>query len=315
MNYQRRDLVTMPIIAICFSALALGQAQDHPALCGKTDASVPLPADIVITSDPSTGRSELRAKASGHAVAFPGVMEEVQQVCRISHDRWIVFGVATPALYNIEIVSPSNGSLLDSFYGFNPGIAPNQHWLVRRKFYPAQATAAEEYLIYDLTQDWAHNRSSGVSRSDMDLVGKVIYPVVRGSEPYYSTNPPPQQAHIFRSDSFYWAPDSQALVFADSVADELSIVLVIIDQNETKAYVHPVSNAEACDAGPNAPYITLSSAEISSPINGLREVRLRFKQGASPCQKILVLPSDDFTPARPELHVAPHGEPSTPIDR
>jgi hypothetical protein len=77
----------------------------------------------------------------------------------------------------------------------------------------------------------------------MDLVGKVIYPVVRGSEPYYSTNPPPQQAHIFRSDSFYWAPDSQALVFADSVADELSIVFVTIDQNETKAFVRSVSNA------------------------------------------------------------------------
>jgi hypothetical protein len=138
----------------------------------------------------------------------------------------------------------------------------------------------------------------------MDLVGKVIYPVVRGSEPYYSTNPPPQQAHIFRSDSFYWAPDSQALVFADSVADELSIVFVTIDQNETKAFVRSVSNAAACDAGPNAPYITLSTAEISLPVNGLREVRLRFKQGSSVCHKILVLQSDAFTPGRPEVHVA-----------
>jgi hypothetical protein len=112
------------IAALCLSVLAMGQAQDHPELCGKTEASIPLPTDTTMTSDPSTGRSELRSKASGHVVALPGVMEEVQQVCRVSQDTWVVFGPATPALYNIEIVRPSDGSLLDSFYAFNPDIPP-----------------------------------------------------------------------------------------------------------------------------------------------------------------------------------------------
>ena len=303
-------------IALCLGFLAMGQeGPEEHGLCGNSGASAPLPTGLTITSDPSTARSELHVKASGHAIAFPGVTEEVQQVCRISQDKWIVFGVATPALYNIEIVRPSDGALLDSFYGFNPVISQNQHWLVRREFYPAQATAAEEYLIYDLTQDWAHNRSPGVSRSDMDLVGKVIYPVVRGGEPYYSTNPPPQEAHIFRSASFFWAPDSQALIFADSVLDKLSLVLATIDQNETKASVRPVSDAEACDAGPGGLPLTLSSAEISLPINEHREARLRFKTGNSPCHKTLILQSDEFTPAKPEVHLVPHRKPSVPIDK
>ncbi|MGI9072920.1 MAG: hypothetical protein ACR2JB_16795 [Bryobacteraceae bacterium] len=316
MKYQFRYMHAISAIALGVSFLASAQvAQDHPELCGKPGTSIPLPPGLSIISDPSEGVAKLRVEGSTSAIMFPGILGEVQQVCRISQDKLIVFGLATPALYNIEIVRPRDGSLLDSFYGFNPVMAPNQHWLVRRKFYPAQATAAEEYLIYDLTQDWAHNRSSGVSRSDMDLVGKVIYPVVRGSEPYYSTNPPPQQAHIFRSDSFYWSPDSQALIFADSVMDKLSIVLVTIDQNETNAHVHSVSDAEACNASPGALPLMLSSAEISLPINEHREVRLTFKTGNSPCHKMLVLQSEDFTPARPEVHVAPHGKPSTPIDR
>lgn len=306
MNGQLRHLVAMPMVASCFSLLALGQvAQDHPELCGNANAAVPLPTDVSVTLDSSTASAELRVKASGHTVRFPGVMEEVQQVCRISPDKWIVFGKATPALYNIEIVRPSDGSLLDSFYGFNPVIAPNQHWLVRGKFYPVQAVTSDEYLIYDLTQDWAHNRSPGVSREDMDLVGRVMYPVVKGNEPFYSVNLPPQQTHIFRSDSFYWAPDSQALIFADSVLDKLSLVLVIIDQNETKAFVRSVSDAEACDAGPGAPLLMLSSAEISLPINAHREIRALFRAGSSPCHKMLVLQSDDFTPAVPETHAAP----------
>jgi hypothetical protein len=120
---------------------------------------------------------------------FPGVMGKVEQVCSVFHNQLILFGLASPA-FNIEILKLPDGSLLDSFYGFDPLVAPNQRWLVRRKFYPAQAVTAEEYLIYDLSQDWAHNRSPGVGRDDMDVVGKVIYPAVKDNEPFYNVNLP-----------------------------------------------------------------------------------------------------------------------------
>jgi hypothetical protein len=97
--------------------------------------------------------------------------------------------------------------------------------------------------------------------------------------------------------------------------DELSLVLVTINQNEANAYVQPISNAEACDARPSGLLLRLSNAEISLPINDRREIRLTFKAGASPCHKTLVLQSDGFTPAKGEVHVVPHRAPSVHIDR
>jgi hypothetical protein len=190
-------------IALCLGLLARGQAaQDRPELCGNPGASVPLPRGMIISSDQSDGRSELRVEGSPRLVVFPGVMGKVEQVCSVFHNKLILFGLASPALYNIEIVKLPDRSLLDSFYGFDPAIAPNQRWLVRRKFYPTQAVTSEEYLIYDLTQDWAHNRSPSVGRDDMDVVGKVIYPAVKDNEPLYNVNLPAEQTHTFRSDSF-----------------------------------------------------------------------------------------------------------------
>ncbi|HTU45087.1 MAG TPA: hypothetical protein VMF91_08500 [Bryobacteraceae bacterium] len=299
-------------LALSAGSIAFGQvAQDFPELCGRPGASIPVPPGVTIASDPSNSRSELRIRILDKAIVFPAVMETVQQACPIAGHELVVFGLATPALYNIEIVRLTDGSLRDSFYGFSPIIAPNQRWLVRRKFYPAQAVTSEEYVIYDLAQDWAHNREPGIARSDMDLVGKLIYPVVAGNWPFYSDHPPPSETHSFRSDSFYWAPDSGAVLFADSVEEHLSLVLVSLENDNFRAYLYRLTDSEACPGSAVTWPPTLSSAEVSLPINGRRGVHAAFRVGNSPCRETLTLQSDDFKAATPEVHVMP----STPIGR
>jgi hypothetical protein len=303
-------------LAMSAGSIVFGQvAQDHPELCGRPGASIPMPSGLTILSDPSDSRSELRIQALDKTILFPAVMESVQQACPIGEDELVVFGLGTPALYNIEIVRLADGSLRDSFYGFSPIIAPNQRWLVRRKFYPAQAVTSEEYLIYDLAQDWAHNREPGVARSDMDLVGRLSYPVVAANWPYYSDHPPPSETHSFRSDSFYWAADSGAVVFADSVQEHLSLVLLSSNDDKFRAYTYPLTDSEACPGGAVTWPPTLASAEVSLPLNGRRQIHAAFRVGNSPCRETLTLQSDDFRPPNPEIHVSPDRRPSRPVGR
>jgi hypothetical protein len=302
--------------ALCSIALASGQvAQDHPELCGRPGVSIPLPTGVSIVTDLSEFRSALHSETLNKTIDFPPIMERVQQVCPIPHDEVVVFGLGTPALYNIEIVGLTDGSLLDSFYGYSPVIAPSLYWLARRKFYPAHAPSSEEYMIYDLTKDWAHNREPGVSKSDMDLAGKVMYPAVAGDRPFYSDNLPISETHRFRSDAFYWSPDGQALLFADSVQEQLSLVLVLLEHDEIKAYDYRLTNAEACPGGGVAWEPTLSNADISLATNGHREIQASFKAGNSPCEGTLTLQSGDFRPATPEVHAPPHVRASTRVDR
>jgi hypothetical protein len=43
----------------------------------------------------------------------------------------------------------------------------------------------------------------------------VIDPPVKHDQSFYNVNLPPREMHTFRSASFYWARDGQALLFAD----------------------------------------------------------------------------------------------------
>jgi hypothetical protein len=289
--------------------------QDHPELCGRPGTSVPIPAGLTFSMDPSDFRTELHDHAANKTIPFPAIMQSIPQVCPVSSDEAVVFGLATPVLYNLELVRVSDGTLLDSFYGYTPLIAPNQRWLSRRKFYPAHAASSEEYLIYDLTQDWAYNREPGIQRSDMDLVGKVIYPAVAGDWPFYNVDLPNSQTHTFRSDSFYWAPDSNALIFADSVDDRLSLVLVTFEHDAIKAYTYGLNDSEACPGSTVTFPPTLSGGDVSVAVSGRREIHAGFRTGDSACKGTLTLQSGDFKPAAPEVHSAPWGVSKSPAPR
>ncbi len=145
-------------------------------------------------------------------------------------------------------------------------MSPDQHWLVMRKFYPVHMSVpfTEEYLLYDLAKTAAGNRASGIPSDDDQTVGKTIYPLGLTNTPVDNVNVPESQTHKFYSDSFYWAPDSRAMVFADNLHGTLSVVLVTINGDATKTYVHPVTMAEACGDA-SKPTVSSYSIQISHP--------------------------------------------------
>ena len=54
------------------------------------------------------------------------------------------------------------------------------------------------------------------------------------------------------------------MVFADNLQRTLSVVLVTINGDATKTYVHPVTMAEAC-GDPSKPDVSTYSISISNP--------------------------------------------------
>jgi hypothetical protein len=201
---------------------------------------------------------------------------------------------------------------VDSFNSYNPIASPNQHWIVFRDFYPPQSElrVSEEYLLYDLTKSTRTNRISTSDPYVADAPGRVIYPVVDGRAPFEHSGVPISQAHRFRSNSFYWTEDSRAVVFADSLQNALSIVLVTIDGDRLNTYVHPVSAAETCEQSSRANIedadLMLSQADLSEAADD-RTVDLVFRSSDyGACRpKGITLHFEDFRSAQIESHEAP----------
>ncbi len=304
--------------AILLSALLVfplsGQiTQEHPELCAKLDGFVPLPPNVSAVVDHSIGHADLFIGSGNSTVkiSLPGVVDDVDEVCPLSDGRLVLFG-GTYNSANINIIDGTHALLLDSFYGFDPAMSPNQRWLVYRKFYPlhTELPVSEEYLLYDLTKTPAQDRPRGVVLYDRANVGAVIFPLGQRNLLTDNIGLPEDQQHSFRSKSFFWAPDSQAIVFGDSVQDRFSLVLVLIDSaGVPRAYVHPIPVSEECSGNKIAPKnfgLSLSHAEIGLDKNGDRSIEVTFEPSPGVCvPQALELRSADFQPAKAEVHVEP----------
>jgi hypothetical protein len=126
------------------------------------------------------------------------------------------------------------------------------------------------------------------------------------------------QVHVFRSKSFFWSEDSQAVVFTDSVRGSLSAVLVRIDHGIPTTLVRPLSTADVCEIGANtAPIatVTLSEARIRDAVEDT-EIQMSFTSSSSDCKaKTVTLRAAEFRKPTPEVHVPGQRKPSVPIRR
>jgi hypothetical protein len=291
-------------------------SQNHPELCGKPDSAIPIPPNVSAIVDRWEGHADLAFGTGGSAakISLPGVVDEIEEVCLLPNGRFIVFGTAGDSLYNVNIIDPASAVLLDSFYGFTPGMSPNQRWLAYRKFYPrhTELQVSDEYLLYDLSKTAAQNRPPGIGLDDHEDVGLAIFPLGQKNVSGDHIGLPEDQRHETRSWSFLWAPDSRAVVFADSCQGKLSIVLVRVDEGRnTTALVHPISVAEIC--GPaaqeaNLPSLDIPDSRVEAEQGGDRLIHLSFQTGMIPgCEpKRLELRASAFQPVRAEVHVEPN---------
>ncbi len=288
-------------------------AQTRPDLCGKPDGVIPLPPNITASVDRSSGRADLLLLINDAApvkIRVPGGVDELDELCPVSDGRRVVlFGTAGHTT-NINVIDQANGALLDSFYGTTPLMSPNQRWLVYRKFSPAHTDlpVSEEYLLYDLSKNAAQNRQPQITASDRMDVGAPIFPKGQKNLVLDQIGVPEDQQHEFRSDSFFWAPDSSAVAFADSVKDHLAIVLVTIDGGgNPSAYVHAVPISEVCSGEVSMPdtetLLEIREARVVLEGNGHYVVQVESHSSDSACvPKTLQLHLSDFSPAKAETH-------------
>ena len=242
-------------------------------------------------------------------------MGNVDQVCPISKSRLLFFGSTIPGAYEIAIVDQGASKLVDLLDAYDPVVSPNQRWMVFRDFYAPQSDVpfSEEYLLYDLTKDKTANRMPGLTLYTADVAGRVVYPQVNQGSPFEHSGLKANQTHRFRSDSFYWATDSRAVVFADSVQTVLSVVLLVTNNDDVHAYVHPLAPTEACEQGEqgdvNTSELMISHAIVGLEQDGSRTIELQTRSSDyGACRpKQLILRLEDFKPASIETHEPPQG--------
>jgi hypothetical protein len=144
--------------------------------------------------------------------------------------------------------------------------------------------------------------------------GRVVYPAVDRGTPFESFNLPPNEQHNSRSTWYYWASDSSAVLFADSVEAVVSVVLVRTDSDPPRTYVHAITPSEFCEQGPDGKIaggpgstsLMLSDADVGPEQGGDRTITARFSPLAPDeggCRtKQAVLHESDFKPAPLEAH-------------
>jgi hypothetical protein len=296
--------------------------QDQPELCGRPREIVVLPPNVTANSFNTHSTLTIRLADSVANIEMPGV-GEVAQVCPIPQGKLLVFGSLDGA-YDIHILYASTGAVLDSDWVYDPAVSPDQRWLAYREFYAPQSeiSLCEEYMLYDLSKTAEDNLVPGVDRRHVHGKGRVIYPSVPNAAPFEHLGLPENLCHQFRADALHWSPDSSALVFADSVLDQLSLVWVRLEADGLfTTYVHRLHTNEVCEAPPaehpDISALTMSGAEISTGSGSPVEIRPQFRDFGGVCKpKTLVLHESDFKRAEVEHHpLPPVRKRPTPIPR
>ncbi len=203
--------------------------------------------------------------------------------------------------YDVNIIDPQRGAVTDSFVAYDPMMSPNQRWIASRHFYAlhSEIQISEEYLLYDLNASASENRHDLTPYTTGDL-GWAMYPAFPGNAPIDLADIPDANRHEWRSKSFFWAQDSQAVFFADSVGTRVSLVMVLVSSGRPQAYTYPVSDLCAGSLGRGTP-LTLTDVSSSSASGGALSILAMFDDSSAACRQ-LRLTSKDFKPARVEVY-------------
>jgi|SRR5271157_540061 len=288
--------------------------QDRPELCGVKAGFVAVPAGVAAAPSASSFGSVLTVRGDAGTSEIPFDGRPVEQVCPLPGNKLLAFGQMAPAAYYTAIVDLKAAKLVDGFRSWwPPVISPDQRWLIMRAFYPEHSDApfSEEYLLYDLTRDRSQNTMPDVTRYNEDMRGRVVYPAVDRGIPFEHFNLPANETHSSRSNSYYWAGDSSAVLFADSVQETLSLVLVRTGSEVPKTSVRTITPSEACEqgqkgniAGSGAAFLMLSDAELGLEQGGDRTILVRLRStDESACRpKQVIVHESDFKAAPLETH-------------
>ncbi|MGC4054904.1 MAG: hypothetical protein QM757_39180 [Paludibaculum sp.] len=280
----------------------------QPELCGNRESGVVAPLGVTAVSEESSGTLVTMQLAKSVVTIQMPVVSKVEQVCPDVNGKLLFFGRLTEISYDIYIVDPVDGAVLDTIRATTPAISPDRRWLAYRAFWPrfSDLEPSEEYLLYDLTVDAARNTAAGTEADQNSGRGFVLYPRIAGGKPFSHAGLPPGLTHVFRADALRWSDDSKSVIFADSVQDKVSIVWVEIGQSsrDLAHRVLPVIPADVCGTieGWNASdgpwYPTLTGVSRSDG-----RITLDIQTAAAACgTKSWRVTESDFQAATLEVH-------------
>ena len=260
-------------------------AQDRPELCGKPQGLIPLPHTI--SAEHSGTHMDLAIELDGREakIELSGV-QEVDEVCPLDGNRFLVFTTMGAGDSTIFIVSGTTGALLDSFVVQTPAVSPDQHWLAMRDWIIpiSQIPRTEQYLLYDLTKDAAANRQyPGAAPGQALRYGRTMYPATPNHVPFENHGVRADQLHSFPGRSFYWAEDSKSVLFTDSTDEGLKIVLVRVGDKDLAYWCTQCRLTRSAECSP--PLLS------TVPRYGVTEVQATFSAEAwtPPVSKVLTL--------------------------
>lgn len=292
-------------------------AQDHPELCGRPGASIPVPEGVrwMPPRTAYSGDSTLFVKnADGERAIDLEVWPSVEQICPLPGDQLVLFGEPGDGNYSITRVDGRKGTIIDAIGGRNPVMSPDQHWLIMRAYhhFRSDLSDSEEYLLYDLTVDGSSNRMPGLTPFTQELVGRPVYPVPDDGAPFEFAGQPPETTHAFRSSTFFWAQDSSAVAFADSVQGKISIVVIRVDSKPPSALSYPVDVSSICEVQPsdnpqNPPFVTMTGIDFGSS----RAITAHFTSEGACTPRQISINLDAFHAPIPEVHRPRERKPST----
>jgi hypothetical protein len=242
---------------------------------------------------------------------------EITEVCALADGRLVIFGDAGYGA-NLSLVDEAHSQYLDTFLAHYALMSPDRRWIVYEKFYPrsTELPSSSEYLLYDLAKSPADNRAPGAGLAENTDMGAAIYPVGWKNESGDNIGAPENQQHGFIAP-FFWASDSNAILFADGFMGKRNFVLVTIDEDaHTTASVYPFPEAAECGDGSGR---TLQPSGIRhvefGPPEGSDRVMSIDVAGNGCTPKTLQIRADDFKPAKREGRVIPKPTRKTIKDR
>ena len=234
----------------------------------------------------------------------------VNAIHRVAQDRAVLLGEGTTGSGIVGVIGTNPVKLLDHFWtngGF--GLSPDNHYLIFGRFYPAHGADNydDQYRLYDLlgtrTSNWPKRPAQDGPPTepinyDDTLAGVPVYPLKADEVDRENTNVPEGTEHEGGID-FIWSADSSKVVFADSQARVITIVLVkmpVGGKGGPQTLVHPLTgNENICLADG----VCDSSIVKSLTWNGDGvDVKLRFQPRHDKALEMnLTIPFASFAPA------------------
>jgi len=206
---------------------ALAQiSQGHPERCGDPLNVQAIPAGLSISIVESKGLLQY----DGALIELGGLQREIDQVCALPENRIVVFGSGYGD--NINIVDLKQKKVVVSFAAYSAATSPDGRWLAMRAHYPPQSEIqiTEMYMVVDL-----------MSR---DGTLALVYPRLAKNGSSDRLDFPETLNHSWRSEKFYWSPDSKIVAFGDISAGELDLVTVSVAEGKIEARKYPVKKGD-----------------------------------------------------------------------